>query len=97
DGGVYTSWGAANTVCALIGFRGADGHNNLYVGGTFWYTIDRQGNYIPAAAITRWENFSADFNRDGFVNSQDFFAFMTVFFNHDAAADFNRDGIVNTQ
>jgi hypothetical protein len=38
-----------------------------------------------------------DFNNDGAVNSQDFFAYLTSFFASEAAADFNRDDAVNSQ
>ncbi len=39
----------------------------------------------------------ADFNSDGFSNSQDFFDFITAFFAQSPASDFNRDGINNSQ
>ena len=39
----------------------------------------------------------ADFNADGFVNSADFFDFLTAFFASDLEADFNADGAVNSQ
>lgn len=39
----------------------------------------------------------ADLNGDTFVNSQDFFLFLTPFFAGNIAADFNRDGLVNSQ
>lgn len=39
----------------------------------------------------------ADFNHDGTVNSQDFFDFITAFFNNSPSADFNHDGTVNSQ
>jgi len=39
----------------------------------------------------------ADFNGDGFVNSQDFFTFLAAFFEGNAAADFNHDSTVDSQ
>lgn len=39
----------------------------------------------------------ADFTGDGVVNSQDFFAFLTAFFQGSPAADFNGDGAINSQ
>ncbi|MGE3108181.1 MAG: GC-type dockerin domain-anchored protein [Phycisphaerales bacterium] len=39
----------------------------------------------------------ADFNADGTANSQDFFDFVSAFFELDGTADFNRDGAVNSQ
>ena len=41
----------------------------------------------------------SDFNSDGFVNSQDFFDFLTVFVTTPpgSGADFNADGFVNSQ
>jgi len=40
---------------------------------------------------------AADFFCDGMLNSQDFFGFLTAFFELDAAADFNADGEINSQ
>lgn len=40
---------------------------------------------------------AADFNVDGFVNSQDFFDFVTAFFNVSPDADFNHNGVINSQ
>jgi hypothetical protein len=39
----------------------------------------------------------ADFNADGFVNSQDFFDFLGAFFAGKPAADFNADTFINSQ
>jgi hypothetical protein len=39
----------------------------------------------------------ADFDCDGFVDSRDFFEYLTVFFAEAPRADFNDDGIVNSQ
>ncbi|MBC7771191.1 MAG: hypothetical protein H7210_01720 [Pyrinomonadaceae bacterium] len=39
----------------------------------------------------------ADFNTDGFVNSQDFFDFLVAFFASSPNADFNSDGFINSQ
>jgi spore coat protein A len=49
----------------------------------------RQFNVQPACA--------ADFNADLLVNSQDYFDFLTAFFEGTLRADFNRDGVVNSQ
>lgn len=38
-----------------------------------------------------------DFNHDNFVNSQDFFDFLTSFFSQLPNADFNNDGFINSQ
>ena len=39
----------------------------------------------------------ADFNADGFVNSQDFFDFINAFFALDPIADYNADAFINSQ
>ncbi len=39
----------------------------------------------------------ADYNCDGFVNSQDFFDFIAAFFALSLASDFNSDGVINSQ
>lgn len=40
---------------------------------------------------------ASDFNADGFVNSQDFFDFVSAFFALSPNADFNRNGFINSQ
>ena len=40
---------------------------------------------------------AADFNDDTFVNSQDFFDFITAFFASEPSADFNNDTFINSQ
>lgn len=39
----------------------------------------------------------ADFDNDGSVTSQDFFTFLTAFFQLQLPADFNADGSINSQ
>jgi len=39
----------------------------------------------------------SDYNRDGFLNSQDIFDFLIAFFDLSPEADFNNDGFVNSQ
>ena len=39
----------------------------------------------------------ADFNCDAFVNSSDFFDFLTAFFTNAPTADFNADSFINSQ
>jgi hypothetical protein len=39
----------------------------------------------------------SDFNRDGILNSQDFFDYLTAFFASNIIADYNHDGVLNSQ
>ncbi|MGE3107431.1 MAG: S8 family serine peptidase [Phycisphaerales bacterium] len=70
--------------------------------GTWTLTVaDEQG--AASGTITSWRltvygttpYCAGDWNRDTFVNSQDFFDFLTALFS--GAADFNRDGFTNSQ
>ena len=40
---------------------------------------------------------TADLNGDGVATSQDFFQFLTAFFNNDPVADMNHDGAITSQ
>jgi len=52
---------------------------------------------VGAYVLELEEECRADFNNDGFANSQDFFDFLVAFFALDPAADFNNDTFVNSQ
>ena len=43
------------------------------------------------------EECRADFNMDGLVNSQDFFAFLSAFFDGATAADYNGDAVIDSR
>ncbi|MBC7771661.1 MAG: hypothetical protein H7210_04125, partial [Pyrinomonadaceae bacterium] len=60
------------------------------------------GNFTNPASpialrVVEGTGCTADFNGDGFVNSQDFFDFLGAFFSSTPEADFNNDGFINSQ
>lgn len=85
---------------------------NLHAGrtGRFEWRFDTMNTYmnafrgwhvdnirVSAPALVCRPACSADFNADGFVNSQDFFDFLAPFFEQQPSADINTDGFVNSQ
>lgn len=54
------------------------------------------GHGLDDLYVRRAANCSADFNRDGDVNTLDVLAFLNAWTSGDSSADFNRDGTVNT-
>ncbi len=84
----YDPYGSA-TVSSLVFHNGA-----LAVGGEFLRAGDHPSAYF---ALWRCPTCPADFNADNRVNSQDFFDFLTAFFNANPAADFNADGAIDSQ
>ncbi len=56
-----------------------------------WINLDSATVYIGVRLC------AADFNSDGFVNSQDFFDFLAAFFGLQPTADFNADTFINSQ
>lgn len=59
------------------------------------YTVVVSGECESSASATLEVRCLADFNRDGFVNGDDFDGFAAAFEEADHAADFNGDGFVN--
>ena len=56
--------------------------------------------WINLDDATRFVEFNlcpCDFNNDGFLNSQDFFDFLTEFFALSTRGDYNSDGFINSQ
>ena len=93
------------TAEAYLQARGVDlgGWSDLYI-----QQIDADGRRMLAdglnpegvresAIITLPEPCAADVNRDGMVDSQDFFTFVTLFFAQDPGADFNGDASVTSE
>ncbi len=56
-----------------------------------------QGDSTTCGVSTCDPVCAADFNGDTFVNSQDFFDFISAFFALEPASDFNRDAFINSQ
>jgi hypothetical protein len=52
---------------------------------------------VNAGLVPCLAECAADVNYDGAINSQDFFNFLTAFFQQEPEADFNADGAINSQ
>lgn len=86
-------------------------HNDLAIGITFgsqwrnlaWVdiTVASSPSGVPgqltADNVTLMPTCRADFNADGFADSQDFFDFLSAFLANLPAADFNHDTVINSQ
>jgi hypothetical protein len=55
-----------------------------------WINLGNTSRFVAIAC-------RADFNGDGFVNSQDFFDFVNAFFALDPSANYNGDAFINSQ
>ncbi|VAX39671.1 hypothetical protein MNBD_PLANCTO03-2170 [hydrothermal vent metagenome] len=102
-GGTATLGGTLN-VSLINGFNPTDGEFVILQGGTIVGTFV-VANLPPDFTITYeadrvllsiGNTCVADFNGDGFVNTQDVLAFLGAFVAGDPSADVNGDGTVNT-
>lgn len=66
------------------------------LGSTATVTIVHLGDTWAAECRVGVAEVTPDFNRDGLVNSQDFFDFLNAFLAGSPAADFNRDTLVDS-
>jgi hypothetical protein len=86
DGGRIVGSNAPTLTINYVGFSDAGDYDAVVTSGVCSATSD-------AATLTVY--CPADWNRDGTVNSQDYFDFLSAFFA--GAGDFNSDGITNSQ
>jgi len=63
----------------------------------FTYVVGYRFTSPPPRQAVMWTRCNVDLSGNGMADSPDFFAFLTAFFNDDAAADFNYDAVVNSQ
>lgn len=87
-GGVVS--GAASATLTLSGVQPSD------AGEYVCRITNTCGEVISETAVLTLA-CRGDFNHDGLLSSQDFFDFISAFFDLDTAADFNDDGFVNSQ
>jgi hypothetical protein len=79
---------------ASVGIENSTGTMGLSYDNTL---LGTGGTSLEVQAVSPCPSCTADFNRDGTVNSQDYFDFLVAFFGGEPGADFNRDGTVNSQ